>query len=98
MNMLALILIGPALERLLGTWRFAAVYLLAALGSSVTGYAFDSRYVAVAGASGAIYGLFAAGLLLVRGLQVPPPGPIGPSRPDLAVTLHVAGGCELRRL
>jgi membrane associated rhomboid family serine protease len=70
MNMLALLMIGPFLERMLGPWRFAAVYLLGALGSSVAVYAFDSRYVAAAGASGAIYGLFAAALLLARQLQL----------------------------
>jgi len=33
-------------------------------------YAFDSRFLATAGASGAIYGLFAAALLLARELQL----------------------------
>jgi membrane associated rhomboid family serine protease len=68
LNMVALVMIGPYLERLLGMWRFASVYLIAALGSSVAVYAFDSQFVAAAGASGAIYGLFAAALLLVREL------------------------------
>ena len=36
--MWALILVGPALERLLGHLRFAAVYLLSALGGSVLFY------------------------------------------------------------
>jgi membrane associated rhomboid family serine protease len=67
-NMAALAIIGPYLERLLGPWRFAAVYLLAALGGSVAVYAFGSRYTPVAGASGAIFGLFGAALLLVREL------------------------------
>jgi membrane associated rhomboid family serine protease len=69
-NMIALVMIGPYLERLLGMWRFGAVYLLGALGSSLAVYAFDSQYVAAAGASGAIYGLFAAALLLARELQL----------------------------
>jgi membrane associated rhomboid family serine protease len=67
-NMFALAIIGPHLERLLGPWRFTAVYLLAALGGSVAVYAFGSRYTPVAGASGAIFGLFGAALLLVREL------------------------------
>jgi membrane associated rhomboid family serine protease len=95
MNMLALILIGPALERLLGMWRFASVYLLAALGSSVTVYAFDSRYVAVAGASGAIYGLFAAALLLVRELQLQPQWLIGTIVLNFAFTFSVPGVSKL---
>ena len=69
-NMIALMMIGPYLERLLGMWRFGAVYLLGALGASLSVYAFDNQYVAVAGASGAIYGLFAAALLLARELQL----------------------------
>jgi membrane associated rhomboid family serine protease len=67
-NMLALIVIGPALERLLGWWRFATVYLLGALGGSALVYAFGSVYTAEVGASGAIFGLFAAALVLVRRL------------------------------
>jgi membrane associated rhomboid family serine protease len=71
-NMIALYLIGPPLERLLGEWRFASVYLLGAIGGSAAVYAFDSKYVAVVGASGAIYGLFAACLLFVRELGFDP--------------------------
>jgi membrane associated rhomboid family serine protease len=94
-NMLALAMIGPYLERLLGTWRFAAVYLLAALGSSVAVYAFDSRYVAVAGASGAIYGLFAAALLLVRELQLNPQWLIGTLVLNFVFTFSVPGVSKL---
>lgn len=67
-NMLALAVVGPSLERLFGTWRYLAVYLLAALGGSVAVYLFDSPFGAVAGASGAIYGLFAATLVVLRNL------------------------------
>ena len=94
-NMLALAMIGPFLERLLGTWRFASVYLLSALGSSVTVYAFDSRYVAVAGASGAIYGLFAAALLLVRELQLNPQWLIGTIVLNFVFTFSVPGVSKL---
>jgi membrane associated rhomboid family serine protease len=67
-NMLSLAVVGPALERLFGAWRFLAVYLAGALGGSVAVYLFGSPYGAVAGASGAIFGLFAATLLVVRRL------------------------------
>lgn len=67
-NMLALAIVGPSLERVFGIWRYLAVYLLAALGGSVAVYLFDSPYGAVAGASGAIYGLFAATLVVLRNL------------------------------
>jgi membrane associated rhomboid family serine protease len=67
-NMLALGIVGPPLERLLGRWRFLALYLLAALGGSAAVYAFGSPGQPVVGASGAIFGLFAACLVMVRRL------------------------------
>ncbi|MEO6702962.1 MAG: rhomboid family intramembrane serine protease [Jatrophihabitantaceae bacterium] len=66
LNMFALYLIGPALEQVLGRWRFLSLYLLAALGSSVLCLLFDPINSASAGASGAIFGLFAAALLLSK--------------------------------
>jgi membrane associated rhomboid family serine protease len=65
-NMIALYMLGPALEHVLGWWRFAAVYLLSALGGSVAILLFGEVAGPVAGASGAIYGLFAAALVLSR--------------------------------
>lgn len=67
-NMLALGIIGPPLERLLGRWRFLAVYVLGALGGSTAVYLFGNEFTPVAGASGAIFGLFGASLVLVRRL------------------------------
>jgi membrane associated rhomboid family serine protease len=67
-NMLALVFVGPALEQLLGRWRFIAVYLLSALGGSALIYAFGSPTTPTVGASGAIFGLFGACLVLVRKL------------------------------
>jgi membrane associated rhomboid family serine protease len=65
-NMIALYMVGPALERILGWWRFIAVYLLAALGGSVGVLVFGGVLGSVAGASGAIYGMFACALVLSR--------------------------------
>jgi len=67
-NLLALAIVGPALERVFGWWRFLAIYLVSALGGAVAVYLFGSPFGAVAGASGAIYGLFAATLIVVRKL------------------------------
>jgi membrane associated rhomboid family serine protease len=67
-NMLSLAIVGPALERVFGGWRFLSVYLAGALGGSVAVYLFGSPYGAVAGASGAIFGLFAATLIVLRRL------------------------------
>lgn len=66
LNMFALYMIGPALEKVLGWWRFLAVYLLAALGGSVAILLLGDIRQPVVGASGAIFGLFAAALVLSR--------------------------------
>lgn len=64
-NMWALYVIGPELERRLGSVRFGALYLLSALGGSVAVYLFG---IAAVGASGAIYGLFGALFVVARRL------------------------------
>jgi len=66
LNMLALFFVGPALEQVLGWWRFLAVYLIGALGGSVAILAFGTPNQPVVGASGAIFGLFAAAVVLAR--------------------------------
>ena len=69
-NMWALILVGPALERLLGRLRFLAVYLLSALGGSVMFYLLAPVNELGLGASGAIFGLFGAFFVVARRLRV----------------------------
>jgi membrane associated rhomboid family serine protease len=69
-NMWALILVGPALERLLGRLRFIALYLLSALGGSVLFYLFAPVNELGLGASGAIFGLFGAWFVVSRRLKV----------------------------
>jgi membrane associated rhomboid family serine protease len=69
-NMWALILVGPALERLLGRARFLSVYLLSALGGSVVYYFFAPANVPAIGASGAIFGLFGAWFVVSRKLRL----------------------------
>jgi membrane associated rhomboid family serine protease len=66
LNMFALYTVGPALERVMGWWRYLAVYLLAALGGSVAILLLGDVRQPVVGASGAIFGLFAAALVLSR--------------------------------
>ncbi|HEV7206008.1 MAG TPA: rhomboid family intramembrane serine protease [Jatrophihabitans sp.] len=88
-NMLALALIGPALERLLGWWRFAAVYLISALGGSAAVYAFGIQASNTAGASGAIFGLFGACLVLVRRLGLDAQWLIGTIVLNFVITFSV---------
>jgi membrane associated rhomboid family serine protease len=69
-NMWALLVIGPALERLLGHARFLAVYLLSALGGAVLFYLLAPVNEPSLGASGAIFGLFGAYFVVARRLRV----------------------------
>lgn len=67
LNMLSLWMIGRILEPLLGRWRFLALYLIGALGGSV-GVALLDLGGWVVGASGAIFGLFGALVIIARHL------------------------------
>ncbi|WP_069813562.1 rhomboid family intramembrane serine protease [Streptomyces sp. TP-A0874] len=68
-NMLALWVIGPQLEAALGRVRFLGLYLLAGLGGSALTYLVASPYTGSLGASGAIFGLFGAVVVLMRRLR-----------------------------
>jgi rhomboid protease GluP len=59
LNTLALYSIGPTVETLFGRWRVAVLYLLCALGSSCLAVGLHPTG-ALAGASGAIWGLLVA--------------------------------------
>jgi membrane associated rhomboid family serine protease len=69
-NMWALIFVGPALEGLLGRWRFLGVYLLSAVGGGVMYYFLAAPIAPAAGASGAIFGLFGAWFVVSRRLRL----------------------------
>ena len=65
-NMLVLLMIGPALEAMLGRVRFTALYLLSGIGGNVLAYLLKGPAYASLGASGAIFGMFAAYWVLAR--------------------------------
>lgn len=99
-NMWALVLVGPALERLLGAVRFIALYLVSALGGAVLFYLLVPPNQPALGASGAIFGLFGAWFVVARRLRVDPRGIIGLivinlvisfAIPDIAWQDHVGG-------
>ena len=69
-NMYALFIVGPSLERLFGGVRFLAIYLLSALGGAVMYYYVVDPSQPALGASGAIFGLFAAWFVVSRRLRV----------------------------
>ncbi|GLW47906.1 rhomboid family intramembrane serine protease [Streptomyces sp. NBRC 14336] len=66
MNMLSLLMLGRAVEPMLGRARFLALYLLAALGGSVLVLLLDDPGAITLGASGAIFGLGAAYYVVAR--------------------------------
>ncbi|MCJ1715198.1 rhomboid family intramembrane serine protease [Microbacterium sp. M1A1_1b] len=66
-NMWAVFIFGRMLENMLGTWRFLALYFLAGLGGSMA-VTLIAPGSSVVGASGAIFGLFAAFFMLQRSL------------------------------
>jgi membrane associated rhomboid family serine protease len=73
LNMYALYQAGDLVERLFGSVRFAAIYLLAALAGSVASGWWDPMRNS-AGASGAIFGVYGALLafIAVRRVDLPP--------------------------
>ncbi len=72
MNMFCLATAGPLVERLFGHLGFAALYVLSGLGGSIVS-TWSQPMVTVAGASGAIFGIFGGllGFLAIRHREVP---------------------------
>lgn len=74
-NMYVLYLTGPPLEQLLGRARFVTLYLVSALGGSVLFQLVwaltDGGPALAVGASGAVFGLFGALLVVQRRMRVP---------------------------
>ncbi|HEY2194229.1 MAG TPA: rhomboid family intramembrane serine protease [Actinomycetospora sp.] len=70
-NMIALWFIGRDIELVLGRLRFSVLYGVSLLGGSAAVMLFGSPGGEVAGASGAIFGLMGALIVLLRRLQLP---------------------------
>lgn len=66
MNMFVLWIFGRPLEAQLGRSRYVATYLICALGGSTASYLFNASYAASLGASGAVFGLIGALLVVER--------------------------------
>lgn len=69
LNMYALYLFGPEIEAALGRWRFAALYVVSAVGGSAASYTFGQPFQPSLGASGAVFGLLGAYLVILRRLR-----------------------------
>ncbi len=70
MNMLVLWIMGRSVEQAFGHVRTAALFLIAGFGGAVASYWFNDPFVAGVGASGAIFGMFAAIFMVGRELRV----------------------------
>lgn len=97
-NMLALVIIGPPVEHLVGRWRFVAVYVLAGFGGGAAIYLFGSVLGPVGGASGAIFGLFGMCLVMVRRLGLNPTWLVSTIVINLVLTFSVPGISALGHL
>jgi membrane associated rhomboid family serine protease len=65
-NMLTLYIVGAPLERAVRTGRYLVIYVLSALGGSLLSLWLSPQFSNGVGASGAIFGLFGALLILRR--------------------------------
>jgi membrane associated rhomboid family serine protease len=68
LNMYAIFALGPQLEAALGRVRFLALYLVSALGGTALSYALAPATNSSLGASGAVFGLAGAYLVISRRL------------------------------
>ncbi|WP_256334714.1 rhomboid family intramembrane serine protease [Lentzea albidocapillata] len=66
LNMAALFVVGPVIEQELGKLRYSAVYFLSLLGGSAAAFFFGTVCQQLAGASGAVFGLMGALLIVFK--------------------------------
>ena len=74
-NMITLLIVGPAVEVMLGKIRFLALFLLAGIGGNVLSYLIAPVLGLSAGASGAIFGVMGAYVVLAL-IRHKPMGPV----------------------
>jgi len=74
LNMWALLILGREVERMVGRWRFVAIYLLSGIGGALGEYLFGNPDGFSAGASGSVFGLFGALFFFFRRLNLDPRG------------------------
>lgn len=99
-NMFAMWVIGREVEAVLGRWRLLAVYLVSLLGGSAAVMLFSAGGGQTAGASGAVFGLMGALVVLLHRLKMPLGQVIGMiainivlgfAIPGISITAHLGG-------
>ncbi|SDY16461.1 Membrane associated serine protease, rhomboid family [Micromonospora pattaloongensis] len=88
LNMWAIWVLGRNLEAVLGPVRFLALYLLAGLGGNVAAYLLSPGSLS-AGASTAVFGLFAAYFIVLRRLRMDTSSVVGVLVVNLVLTFAV---------
>jgi membrane associated rhomboid family serine protease len=88
-NMLAVYVLGPQLELILGRARFLALYLVSGLAGSVAAFWLSAPMGLTLGASGAVYGLFGALLVLTLKLRADPRPMLALVAVNLVITFAV---------
>lgn len=68
-NMYALLVLGSSLERTIGQARFILIYAFSAFGGSVASFWFSDLLTLGVGASGAVFGLMTATVVVGRALR-----------------------------
>ncbi len=86
LNMLCLYQLGPYVERSLGRLRFTGLYLLSGIGGGALSYGLGPTFAQAAGASGAVFGLFAAYYVLERHRG----GDVGPIAVTIGFNLFIS--------
>lgn len=90
-NMLALWMLGRDLETVLGRGRFLALYLVSLLGGAAAVMLFYAPGAAVAGASGAVFGLMGGLAVVLKRLRVPAGQVFGLIAVNVVISVVVPG-------
>lgn len=99
-NMFSLYILGREVEITLGTARFVAIYVTSLLGGSTLVMLFGDPLAINAGASGAIFGLMGATLVVVLKAKIPAAGFLGViglnvvlsfTIPNISIWAHMGG-------
>lgn len=95
-NMFALWIVGPQLEAVLGRLRYICLYLLAGIGGGILTTAIGPHFEQAAGASGAIFGLFAALYVVARHLNLQTGGIVGTIAVNLVISFSFSSYIDWR--